>query len=931
MRSYRAIGGLTAAGLITALGLPLTSAASADATTLYVDNAASSHCSDSGTGTQAQPYCTIQAAADAAQPGQTVQVSPDGTYQSQVTITHSGTQGQPITFSGGGVITVGSYTAEISTKANPVHQAHAFVVTGAHDIVIQHFDLSQSPDAIAITDSARVTIDGNYREPGTEPLTTTAAVHVSGQSSDITVSRNVLMSRSPVLVDAGAQRTTVVGNDLYSGPTVGITAVGAPNTVVVNNTVKSFCGTAVSLSGASTGSVVENNIATLAPNGVCLAGTPQVQFAVSADSAAQSRSDYNIVRPATGGSAYNWSGTAYPTAAALHTATGQGAHDIDSDVTFNGGAAPFDELTEGSPAIDSADSTAPGLLDTDRLGNSPIDDPTVTNSGPGGTFRDRGAYEFDGLAGATLYVRGSTTPSPQGPAPLTATVSVTATDSWSSKLSYSFDFGDGSPAVVTTDRTLNHTYQTVGSYTPIVTVTDGLGGRVIGRDRQVVVNAPGPFVPALTAEKQTTPLTFTFSTTGTTDPWAIEKTVLDYGNGVTSSSQGPYTYPKPGKYTVTLTLTDETGTTKSTSIPVDAEYDPAGFVPVTPHRVMDTRNPMMGSHQPLTAGSPQYIITGVPAGATAVVLNLTATNANQTGHLTVFPANTPQPSTSNLNYTAGTNIANLVTVPVNSGGDLQVATNTGSVDAIADVYGYYMPGAASKFTPTTPARILDTRNGGDAGKLGPAATLPLQVTGQASVPTNATAVVLNLTTTEATDSSYLAAYPSGTAFTGTSNLNFQPGRNTPNQVIVPVGPDGKVTIYNHSGSVHVIADVFGYYSPDGKGLFTPVSPTRLLDTRDAGPAAKPGPGSVTTFGGLPAGATAAALNITATGGDNDGFLTVYADGTPRPGSSNLNVVPNTDIANHAITQVGTDGKADIYNFTGHTDFVADLFGYFTNN
>ncbi|WP_035799237.1 right-handed parallel beta-helix repeat-containing protein [Kitasatospora mediocidica] len=925
MRSYRAIGGLTAAGLITALGLPI-QAAAADATTLYVDNAVGAHCSDSGTGSQAQPYCTIQAAADAAQPGQTVQVSPDGTYRSQVTITHSGTQGQPITFSGGGVPAFNSNHAWIETGAN---QAHAFAVSGAHDIVIQGFDVSTSTNAIAITDSARVKIDNDEDVPDTESAASTVAVRVSGQSSDVTVSRNILWNRSPVVIDAGVQRTTVEGNDLDSGPTVGITAVGAPNTVVVNNTVRSTCGSGISLTGGSTGAVIENNIVTVSKLGNCPVGSPQVEIGVSADSAPQSRTDYNVVHPTTGGSAYNWSGTAYPTAAALHTATGQGAHDIDADVTFSVNDAPLAELTEGSPAIDSADPNAPGIQGTDVMGNPAADDPTVANSGA--TFRDRGAYEFEGLSHPSIIVQGATTPSPEGPAPLSTKLTVSAPDTWTTALSYSYDFGDGSPAVVSTSPTATHSYPTVGRYTPTVTVTDGLGSRAVASDRQVVVNTPGPLVPVLTATKLSSPLTFDFSTVGTTDPYWISNTVLDYGDGTQDHSQGQHAFPKAGKYTVTATFTDESGTTKSTSVQVDAEYDPAGFVPITPTRVMDTRNPMMGSHQPLVPGTPQYIITRAPAGATAVVLNLTATNANETGHLTVFPAGTSQPSTSNLNYTAGTNIANLVTVPLGTNGELEVTTNTGSVDAIADVYGYYVPGAAAKFTPTTPARILDTRNGGDAGKLGPAATLPLQITGQGSVPANATAVVLNLTTTEATDSSYLAAYPSGTAFTGTSNLNFQPGRNTPNQVIVPVGPDGKVTIYNHSGSVHVIADVFGYYSPDGKGLFTPVSPTRLLDTRDAGPAAKPGPGSVTSFGGLPAGATAAALNVTATGGDNDGFLTVFADGTPRPGSSNLNVVPNTDIANHAITQVGTDGKADVYNFTGHTDFVADLFGYFTNN
>ena len=54
-------------------------------------------------------------------------------------------------------------------------------------------------------------------------------------------------------------------------------------------------------------------------------------------------------------------------------------------------------------------------------------------------------------------------------------------------------------------------------------------------------------------------------------------------------------------------------------------------------------------------------------------------------------------------------------------------------------------------------------------------------------------------------------WPSGTAQQQTSNLNFQAGQNIPNLVVVPVGADGKIQLFNGSaGSVQLVADVAGY-------------------------------------------------------------------------------------------------------------------------
>ncbi|MGW6785886.1 hypothetical protein [Streptomyces sp. NPDC054987] len=79
----------------------------------------------------------------------------------------------------------------------------------------------------------------------------------------------------------------------------------------------------------------------------------------------------------------------------------------------------------------------------------------------------------------------------------------------------------------------------------------------------------------------------------------------------------------------------------------------------------------------------------IPAsGVTAVVLNVTATDPTTDSHVSVYPNGTTRTSASNLNFTTGQTIPNLVIVPVVNG-RVSFYNNAGAVDLIADVAGYY--------------------------------------------------------------------------------------------------------------------------------------------------------------------------------------------------------------------------------------------------
>jgi hypothetical protein len=149
-----------------------------------------------------------------------------------------------------------------------------------------------------------------------------------------------------------------------------------------------------------------------------------------------------------------------------------------------------------------------------------------------------------------------------------------------------------------------------------------------------------------------------------------------------------------------------------------------------------------------------------------------------------------------------------------------------------------------------------------------------------------------------------------------------------------VGPDGKINIETSAGQVDLVADVVGCFSEHGAQL-SPVAPRRLLDTRDGtgAPRARVRAGGevtleVTGRAGVPAGAKAVALNISAVRPTLQTYLTVYPTGENRPEASSLNPDPGAVSANLVIAKVGDDGNVTIFNHRGDVDLLADLTAYF---
>ncbi|WP_213453191.1 LamG domain-containing protein [Rhizomonospora bruguierae] len=241
---------------------------------------------------------------------------------------------------------------------------------------------------------------------------------------------------------------------------------------------------------------------------------------------------------------------------------------------------------------------------------------------------------------------------------------------------------------------------------------------------------------------------------------------------------------------------------------------------------------------------------------------------------------------------------------------------------------------AGYYQAITQTRILDTRNGTGAptAPLNGGSTLALQVTGQANIPAEATAVAINLAVANPTTSSFLVTYPDGTTRpTNTSAMQYPAGQTTSSMVIVPLGTNGKIAIYEHgTGKTDLLADVAGYFTTGTNGQkYHAINPTRLLDTRrDGTPVAANGLKKVAQGNTVIALDPSLVLNITVTQGTANGYITAYPDGTTRPTASTLNYNANETVPNLAITPTG-NGTVDLYNSsTGTTHLVIDCLGYF---
>lgn len=382
---------------------------------------------------------------------------------------------------------------------------------------------------------------------------------------------------------------------------------------------------------------------------------------------------------------------------------------------------------------------------------------------------------------------------------------------------------------------------------------------------------------------------------------------------------------------------------------VTTRYPGTGtFHPIPPARVADSRSGL-GLPGRLVAGTPRDLqvtgVGGVPSsGVSAVVVNLTSVGSTASSHVTAWPAGLPVPSTSNVNFAAGSVVANQAIIPVGAGGRISALVGAGSTHLVVDVQGWFGDGtelAGARLNAIRPARLADTRSGVGlpSGRLAAGTTASVQVTGRGGVPAaGVTAVVVNLTSVGATASGHLTAWPTGQPRPGTSNLNFRAGSVVANQAIIPVGAGGRISLAVGGGATHVVVDVQGWFGPAGAptgGLLHTTTPGRIVDTRVqlglpgilVGGAVR-SLGVAGTGGVPPSGATAVVANLTVVRPPAPGHLTAWAAGQAPPSTSNVNFTAGQVVANQAFVPLSGYGAINLASPHTSTHLVIDVQGWF---
>ena len=228
-------------------------------------------------------------------------------------------------------------------------------------------------------------------------------------------------------------------------------------------------------------------------------------------------------------------------------------------------------------------------------------------------------------------------------------------------------------------------------------------------------------------------------------------------------------------------------------------------------------------------------------------------------------------------------------VPVN----LRVPAGAPAVPAASAV------GTGGGLAPVTPTRVVDTRVGqGGSSRLIGGQVVAFPIAGQAGVPATATSVVAaTFTVVDPRLSGFLTVFPCGRAMPVASSLNYLAGEVVPNTITASLGSRGSGL--RLSAARPRPGRRRRSFDRSRRARVAGVAPTRLLDTRSGlGGRRLPAGGQIAVAvsgrGGVPAGAVAAAVNVTATEASRASYVTAWPCDQPRPLASVVNIVPGRD-------------------------------------
>lgn len=393
------------------------------------------------------------------------------------------------------------------------------------------------------------------------------------------------------------------------------------------------------------------------------------------------------------------------------------------------------------------------------------------------------------------------------------------------------------------------------------------------------------------------------------------------------------------------------------------------FSPITPTRLLDTRpgfQPDFSGPRPASGtviDIPATSFPSAPDDVVAVSLTVSLAGSDDRGFVQVFPTGKVEPGgTANVNsFAAGQTVGNLAVVPVGNGGGISLFTSVGG-HLIVDVNGYFVTSGekskSGRLETIDSKRMFDSRSespvNSAGGPLAAGQTVTVDLTSIGSgLPAGATAAIVNVTATRSTAAGFVQAAAGGSLVPGASaitNVN-RAGQTRGGLSIVPLAADGSIDIHS-SGGADVIVDLTGWFTgemadEDDRGLFVPLDPERVYDTRTVSIVNYESSGDVTSrvpfgtervaLGAISPKASAVFLNATVINPQEVGFVQ-FQGGRPLT-TSNVNHTAGSVVANASVVTFKVPTSSNVtgtnsvsVNYSDGTrgiDLTIDMAGYFT--
>lgn len=422
---------------------------------------------------------------------------------------------------------------------------------------------------------------------------------------------------------------------------------------------------------------------------------------------------------------------------------------------------------------------------------------------------------------------------------------------------------------------------------------------------------------------------------------------------------------KKGQQQISLTVRQRNSEQPPTQTPAGLMFYPLA----TSVRWLDTRSgdgACIAPRAPISGGTvlKQNVRTAcasgsVPAAARVIVGQATVTNlSNGNGYYVISSGGSARPTIGAINYTGGQTLTTTFTVPLDADGGFEIYTSN-QIHVVIDIIGYFgvpSPGGLYFHPMPTPYRYLDTRAGTPACLSGPTA---LGIGGTRTeratincygltIPSAARVIVGNASATNLSyNSGFISFYGSSLSRTSSISLSLAPAETGANQMIVPLGSGGTLSMFS-STRAHLTIDIMGYFSAEqndayGRGyLFYPLSGgMRIFESRSGeygcfelrrplnAYQAEPVTSRLSCNGvTIPSDAQAVVGNLTTINlNSSSGSIAVYPTAISQPGTvTSLYTTPDIE-ANSFTVRLGPSGVF-LINATSSVNAFIDITGYY---